>query len=236
MTLWAYIIASVSLLCGITAMFAYKRWKAGAWISCLAIAVFAGSSLNIGTLFSVGDAFKYSQVNQQLTSLSNAVNNLRVDMVQSVVFTQQISQTVNMVTEVKREVADIRVLISELYSRVYTEKFHPDDEDRIAIVQKEDGANLVVLKTAYAPIPNSVIAVSQHPSRGQSPILTTPMPPFNNLLLVTWASGPKADIEDYIYNLSYTRDIEQTNLCKSIRVVESNLVVDNITIIMSDKK
>ena len=73
-------------------MFAYKRWKAGAWISCLAIAVFAGSSLNIGTLFSVGDAFKYSQVNQQLTSLSNAVNNLRVDMVQSVVFTQQISQ------------------------------------------------------------------------------------------------------------------------------------------------
>lgn len=230
MTLWAYIIATVSLICGITAMFAYKRWKAGAWISCLAIAVFAGSSLNIGTLFSVGDAFKYSQVNQQLSSLSNNVNNLRMEMVQSVVFTQQISQTVNMVTEVKREVADIRLLIAEMYSRVHTETIYPNDEGRLLFMKKEDGANIVILKATYAPIPKSIFVVAQHPSGSQIPLLTSSINPYKNILVITWAPGPNDVVKDYTYSISYTRDVDQTNIFKSISIEDSKLIADNMAI------
>jgi hypothetical protein len=221
---WAFSVATIALLSGLYLILRHKKWVSGTWIVCLALAVFAGASLNIGTLFSVGDAFKYSQVTQQLSALSNTVQALRISVVQSVVLTQQINQTVNMVTEVRKEVADMRELIRNLYDRARTETIQASDTNRLTFLDKSDGAHMVAIQLSDCPVPKSVTVVAQTSSK-QFPVLATSDLSLGNFLLINWDKSSQG-FEACSYTVSYISDLGRTNRYTSITTNGNQLLLD----------
>ncbi len=223
MTFWAYGIATVGFCSGMCLMFLLKKWKIGAWLTCVSLAVFAGASINIHNLVSVDDAFKY-EIKQQMSTLSNDVAGLNVRMVQSMVLTQQIVQTVNLVTEVKKEVADIREMITGLYDRTRTETVRPGESNRLWYVEKKDGAHVTVLRLEQAFLRQSVSVVAF--GKGQQiPILPTSLTSYRNILTIPWDSAaPSYTAMSYI--VTYTLDPNNTNLYDRIAIQEDSLLLD----------
>lgn len=219
MTFWAYVIATVGFCVGMYLIFLLKKWKIGAWIACLSLAVFAGASINIQNLVSVDDAFKY-QVQQQVSAISNDVGALKVQMV----LTQQIVQTVNLVTEVKKEVADIRETIAQLYERTRTEQVLTTDSNKLSYLEKKDGAHVAIIRLKNVPIRQSVNALAYSGDGEQIPILPMSMSTYRNVLTVTWKSSA-AGYEKLSYIVTYTLDRNETNLYDTVGIQGDELLL-----------
>jgi len=224
MTLWAYGIATVGFFAGMYLVLILKKWKIGAWIACLSLAVFAGASINIHNLVSVDDAFKY-EVRQQVSVISNDVGKIKIQMVQSMVLTQQIVQTVNLVTQVQKEVADVRETISELYKRTRIEQVLSTDSNKVFFLEKKDGALEAIIRLQNSPIPESISALAYSSDGGQMPLLPLSIVSFRNILAIVWKT-PAIENRKASYCITYVLDPKNTNLYDKVEIRDGKLVLD----------
>ncbi|MDD5706728.1 MAG: hypothetical protein PHR35_12470 [Kiritimatiellae bacterium] len=212
MRTWAYIAASIGLIIGLLLILRPKdkKWKHGLWFVTIALAVFFGGNLNIGNLFPVSGSFNYSH---QIQSLSNHVAELtasiHVQQAQSQSQSVFITNIVNNITlvsnHVSREVADVKLLVSDLYSRTRIERFSFNDPQRS--VRLRDQANpkrfMITLQLQYVPVTNS-ITVYMLSKNG----VTSLPPPFTTCqhLLMLGMGENSTEFNDVTFAVSYVID------------------------------
>lgn len=165
MKMWAYLAASIGLIIGLLLILRPKdkKWKHGLWFVSISLAVFFGGNLNIGNLFPISDSFNYTK---QLQALSNDVTRLtailHVQQSQSqslsVIVTNINNNVTQVSTQVVKEVADVKELIADLYSRTHVEQIEPTDTNKLMFLKDmafENEYGLCFL-LKESPTPNSV--------------------------------------------------------------------------------
>ena len=225
MTFWVYGISTFAFFIGVFIILKFKKWQLGGWITCLSLAIFAGASINIRNLISVDDAFKY-EVTQQVSAISNEIGNVKIQLTQSMVVTQQISQTVNLVTEVKKEVADIREMVDELYKRTRIEQIQSTDTNRMWFLQKKDGAHVTVMRLEQPPIPQSLSALAFHGDSPSIPILPLSMNFYRNIITVVWLPSA-TKYQNMSYNVTYVVDPNSSNVYDKVEIHDDILTLDD---------
>jgi hypothetical protein len=111
-TLWAYIIATIGMGCGIFVILKGYKWKIGTWIICISLSVFVGGKLQIENL--VSNTFN---ITERLGGIESKIQELEVTVNQTVALKNEMSQTVNVITEVKKEIANINETIAQYYKK-----------------------------------------------------------------------------------------------------------------------
>ena len=145
-------------------------------------------------------------------------------MVQSMVLTQQIVQTVNLVTEVRKEVADIREMITGFYDRTRTEQVLTTESNKLWYLEKKDGAHVAILRLEQPPIKQSM-SVLAFGAGQQIPLLPASLLCYRNVLAIMW----KSSASDYVkmsYMVTYTLDPNNTNLYDRVEVQGDELLLD----------
>lgn len=220
MKTWAFLFASIGVLFGIWIMVRDKKWQIGSWLVGLSMAVFFGASVQIQSLISVSDAFKYQQqvavLTNQVAALSSNVVFLQVQVTQALAIAQSQqqhqaqgqSQTINLITQVQKEVADVRETVSGMLKLYQSEKFIASDTNRFATFAKGDGGNVVFCKLDYVPFAGSVQVIVQLPGL-QVPIIGQSLTSQANLIAFILAKG--VDVNNVTVFVAYLRDPENKN-------------------------
>jgi len=182
----------------------YKQYKWGAWIIIFALGVLLAGNINVGSVLSVSDAFKYER---QIQALSNQLQTVTVQLAQTTVITNQINNTIQNVVEVRKEVADVRQLVVELFERKRAEIVRPSQTNDYYIHTKQDSAFIVILRLQHRPVAKSVVVTAVHSDGTQMPLLPSSMHNFQNLLTVNWGIG--TDASNFWYSVEYLTETSE---------------------------
>ncbi len=150
-TLWAYIIATIGMGCGIFVILKGYKWKIGTWIICISLSVFVGGKLQIENL--VSNTFN---ITERLGGIESKIQELEVTVNQTVALKNEMSQTVNVITEVKKEIENIHEAIAQIYENVESETFKQKDLNKKVRVFDTEVRRVVYFQLDKTPIDKSV--------------------------------------------------------------------------------
>ena len=150
--LYAYAMAGVCILAAF--YFIEKgHFKYGFWIIVISLTVFVGGAINIDKIINVSGELKI---------LNNEVKGLETKVQQVLNLKQEISQTVsntvNVVTEVKKEIANIQETIQQFYKHLKVERFYLYDTENVWINSTGKGSE-ITFRLEYVPIEHSLSIV-----------------------------------------------------------------------------
>lgn len=152
--IWAFAAATIGLLAGVYAI-RKTHWKSGAWLLCCSLLVFAGGAVTIGSLSpSVSDSFNFTQ---QLAGVTNQLAMLQFQVSQTIGMKQEVSQTVNVITKVEREIANIKESIKQFYDHARGTIFRKKDKGERVRVFRTNNTTVVYFELDDIPLPQSVI-------------------------------------------------------------------------------
>ncbi len=121
-------------------------------------------SLAIGVVIANHDVIKKLKIGDlEVEMIKKDIENLKVKIEQSLSIKQQITTVVNNITEVQKEIADIKEYVHQHYGLYRREIFRKVDKDnRIAILENpKDGNSVIFFELKLAPEPNSVVISDQ---------------------------------------------------------------------------
>ena len=122
--IWAYCAASLGIIVSLY-LFSKKQYKYGCLIMCFSFAVFIGGSLNIGKISGIENSF--NAMKENLKQAEKRVDDLDIKITQAISLKQEVTQTVNLVTEVRKEIANIKEAVHQQYAAFKTELFKKAD-------------------------------------------------------------------------------------------------------------
>jgi hypothetical protein len=146
-------------------------------------------------------------------------------MVQSIVLTQQISQTVNMVTDVRKEITDVRSLVREFFDRTRIENIQASDTNRLFFYEKADGAQIIGVRLENCPMEKSISGTARSDALGQIPLIASSMMPVSNFIFIKWSHASRCT--NFSYTISYVINPDKTNHYESAAVKGQILYLDN---------
>jgi hypothetical protein len=195
-----------------------RRWKLACWIGCFSLLVFAGGSIDIQNLSpSVSDSFN---IRREITGITNRIANLQVRVNQAVSMKQEVSQTVNVITKVEKEIANIKEAINQLYSRLRVEVFRPSQVgDQFCGWAYSNKASWVALRLHGCPVQGSVQGIWDN-----RPLYPTSMRTFENVLVYVFEGSETPT--NKIFSVSYMLDPDRTNLFRRLDVRDDTLYID----------
>lgn len=158
--IWAYVFATIGILTGLYA-FKNKQWKPGAWIICISLLIFAGGNIRIDQFSpSVSNSFNFTE---QIDGIKSDLAKVKLNITQAIDLKQEVSQTVNVITKVEKEIANIKETIQQIYNQTTRELFLEKDLDSTVKVFDQNGKKRIVyFQLNNIPIHNSVEITHQN--------------------------------------------------------------------------
>ena len=184
-----------------------RNLKCGVWCIVLSLAVFFSGNLTITNLLPISGSFNYTKQIQELSNqVSRITSNIQVQQSQSQTQSMFITNIVQNITQVQQEVADVRVFVTNLYSRTRIERIRPSSPDSAMFVpdqalKDEYGLTLVL---AQQPIPASV-SVSLISDQGVASLSPVQFAVYKNTLMFSGAKAPDT-YRDTTFIVSYVPD------------------------------
>lgn len=172
----------------------------------------------VAFLSSVGS--NLAQTKKQISSLTNQIAELKVNVHQAVNMKQEMSQTINLVTKVEKEIANIKETIDQLYSRFRVDVFRPSEpDDRFCGFVYSNNASCVAVRLTGCPVVGSIQGIW-----GNKPLFPTSIRTFKNVLITVFSYVPPPTNENF--SISYMIDPEQTNFYRKMEVRDNVLYLD----------
>ena len=206
MTIWAYLIATISIIFGLYLALRpkQKKIKYGFWCIVFSLAVFISGNLTINNLLPITESFNYSKQIQGLSNqLSNVSNKFQANQAQWQTQSVSITNIINNITMVQKEVADTKSILTNLYAHTCIEQIKPTDAKKAHFVPDiaipdEYGLLLLLLQQ---PIPNSVSVslISDQESLILPPVLYTV---FKNMIAFS-GTGTPTNYKNATFVVSY---------------------------------
>lgn len=150
--IWLYVIGSIGLIGGLYSLIKNKQ-KIGGWISFFSILIFVGGSLNIGDLISFNNSFN---VEKEIKEIRKDVGDLKLQVSQTIELKQDISQTINLITKVEKEIVNIKESISYFYSQMNTDIYVDEDVDKKYFVVDYGYKRGIFFELGGIPIENTI--------------------------------------------------------------------------------
>jgi uncharacterized protein (UPF0335 family) len=156
---WAYFFASIGIIIGIYSI-KNKKWKIASWIICFSLLIFIGGNVQLGDINSfIDNSFN---ITKRFKDVESSLENLNLEMNQVLALKQDISQTVNLITKVEKEIADIKETIKQFYSYFKGELFSKEDIDKRVKIFHSGKFTVIYFQLETIPIKESVILTHQN--------------------------------------------------------------------------
>ena len=200
--IWAYLFASIGVILGGISM-KNKKWKIGAWIICFSLLVFVGDHVKIGDISpSITDSFNIMK--KEVDDVKSDLKALKVDINQAIALKQEVSQTVNVITKVQKEIANIKEATQQIYSQTKGEMFYENNlGDTVKIFEQGKKMRVIYFQLKNSPISNSVEVTNQNGTASPATFVV-----FHNIIcLRTNEKMDKILKEDVdFYHIKYYQD------------------------------
>jgi len=152
--IWAYSFATLGFFVGVW-LFKKEKWKAGAWIICCSLLIFLGGNIEIGQINpQITDSFNFIQ---RMNALEKELDNVQINLKQAISMKQEVQQTVNIITRVEKEIANMKEATKELYGMYSGELFQKKELGDKAQIFDYGTGRAVVLELSNIPIGKSVL-------------------------------------------------------------------------------
>jgi hypothetical protein len=198
-----------------------KFWHA--WISAivkypgrtlclLSATVVLGAVLVVAVAFLAGVGAKLADTKQQVSVLTNQLAELKIDVRQYTSMKQEVSQTVNVITKVEKEIGDIKEAINAFYRLASGDIFRAKDKGRLVQCFTTNGLTFVYFELKHIPLPESVLIT--HRRGAYSPFTYSNTRNIVELRLVGDEALSLKDDEDFCFiryhKDSFTKEIPLT--------------------------
>ena len=192
----------------------------GRTLAILVATILLGSILVIAVAFLSSVGSRLAETKLEMSSLTNQLAELRIDVRQAVTMKQEVSQTVNVITKVEKEIANIKEAIKQLYERIRTDVFRSSETEKRCSFKKLGGGVVVALRLSGCPIRESINGIW-----GNRLLYPTSIKAYDNVLLTVFAGDDLMTNE--VFSITYTLDPEKEHLFKNMEVRDGNLYLDN---------
>jgi hypothetical protein len=159
--IWAYIIATIGIAISV---YLLKRngWKLTAkitWVVCLSLAIFIGGNINIGEISaSINNSF--NKMREEINKTKQEINDINVKIAQAISLKQEVSQTVNLITKVEKEMVNLKETIHAQGALYKIENFTKKDIGNKVIIlpnpQSPNDSSIILIELANNPEKNSI--------------------------------------------------------------------------------
>ena len=132
------------------------RRHPGRTLGLLLANIVLASVLVVAVAFLSNLGSKLGQAQEKVTAISAQLAELKVDVRQAVSLKQEVSQTVNVITKVEREIADMKEAIGEFYNLSSGEAFRAKDKGGRVQTFTTNGLTFVYFELQKIPLQQSI--------------------------------------------------------------------------------
>lgn len=222
-------MATVAMLFGLYLALRPKSRNLKYGVRCVvfSLAVFFSGNLTITNFLPVSGSFNYTKQMQELSNqVSKVTSTLQTQQSQWQTQSVSITNIINNITMVQQEVADVRVFMTNLYSRTRIERIRASSPDLVLFVPDQALKDVygLALMLAQQPIPASV-SVSLISDQGVASLSPVQFEVYKNMLLFIGKSVPET-YSDATFIVSYVPDpfCETNDLLLLTNIVPSNML------------
>ena len=191
------------MICGIFVLLKEYKRKLGTWIICFSLSIFVGGNLQIENL--VSNTFN---ITEKIKGIESKIQKLDIKVNQTVALKNEMSQTVNVITEVKKEIENIHEAIEEFYKQTLLEIFTKKDLGKRVMVCDSMGMRVVCFQLKKIPIYKSVSLTNERGTVSPSVLNFT-----SNILLFRTNDKTETILakEKHFFSIYYTKDYRHSD-------------------------